>query len=239
MRYHYGGLGPGSEVRLGDLCVGRSSTMLHLYTRYRPRTRRYAKTFVPSVNALNNEFGCDANIRFMRKHDLPDTLRDPNGNIYVTPAQLVGNLFFLDKDNGRYYWAECSDRMDMRLSRKHFVAWNWSITPQTYVEPRQRVMTSIELVNKKELKVFAEWFKALESAEEAINILEPGREQLRFTRHMLLMQDFCNIIKEAYHAGSNPASVLADVSDRDYTLPPITHCNVGTVSRYHTWLEQV
>lgn len=226
----------GSEMRTGELCVGRSNTMMFLYTRYRPRTARQPKQYVPSVKALNYEFGTEANIQFMRRHELPATMRDIGGQ-YVTPTQLVGNLFFLDKDDGRYYWARCVDQMDMRQSRRHFVSWERSLIPTTYVEPKQMIMRSIETVSKKELRAFAEWFKELEGAEEAINILEPDRERLRSARQTLLAHDFCSMIREAYLAGSNPASVLADIGDRDYHLPPVNHCNIGTISRYHLWLQ--
>jgi len=174
-------------------------------------------------------------IEFMLRHQLPATLAD-NAE-YFTPSQLPKGIYFRDDTLGRFYRAEPSDKMPNRYLRKHYVA--WPKCSLQYVQPEQRIIRSITVVDQKALKDYKKWHKELLQAEEAINILEPGYEKAKASKQVVFTNDFCAMLRQAYLDNLHPASVLADLRDRFYDIPAPESVGIGTRLGFHTFLVPV
>ena len=236
MKNSFGYLLDGAEVKYQETCVGNYGGMTFIYARYRPKTKAYNKQYVPPIQALNSEMGQFLNLKFMRRHDLPETLYDHVWG-YVTRSQLDQGIYFLDQDTGKYYLADTADKMRMRESRRHLVCWK-RVPEPTMPTPSQRLMRAVHVKSQAQLKAFKPWYDELLKAEEAIHVLEPDILKERNGYKILLTHDFASMIREAYHSGMHPSAVLADVSNRNYIIPALTLCEVGTVVRYHECLEK-
>jgi hypothetical protein len=104
------------------------------------------------------------------------------------------------------------------------------------VQPEQRVIKAIVVSDQKALKDYKKWHKELLEAEEAIKILEPGYEAAKRSKELLFTKDLCDMLHAAYLEGMHPASVLADISDRNYDIPEPNIVGIGTELTYHTWM---